>query len=65
MLEALEKKYSRDAFDAEDRKDVIDEINSLNQKSFEQEVNHIVYVKLLKRHIRNLSKGRRKKKRNS
>lgn len=65
MLKALEEKYSQDVFDAEDRKNVIDEINRLNQKSFEQEVNHIVYVKLLKRHIRNLNKSKRKKKRQS
>ncbi len=58
MIEAIEKKYNRNHVD---KMLVESEIRKRNIKSQEIEVEHIIYIKLLKRKSRELRKGRRKR----
>ena len=62
MIEAIEKKYSRNNVDKLFAKE---KIQTKNIKSFDIEVEHIIYVKLLKRKVRELRKGKRKRRKKS
>ena len=56
------KKYSRNNVDKLFAKE---KIQTKNIKSFDIEVEHIIYVKLLKRKVRELRKGKRKRRKKS
>lgn len=62
MIEALEKKYHTGCIDEEQKAFLIEEIKKQNICCFEQEVNHIIYVKLLRRLLNAKSKGKRGRK---
>lgn len=61
-LNLLETKYSECIVE---KAEIVDAINKLNIKCFVNEVNHIIYTKLLKRRAREASKGKRKRKKKS
>jgi len=62
MIEAFEKKYAKTCISESSRNDLLKLVKRLNNNSFTQEVNHIIYVKLLKRKIHDSKKGKRRKK---
>lgn len=60
MIEAFEKKYTRNSID---KNEISNMISDLNIRDDHIEIHHTIYVKLLEKKIRNEGKGKRKRKR--